>query len=234
VTVGLTHAALVTAAGELWVWGDGSNGCTGLGYNPETRQPFRRPRRVGAPEAPQFAGARVLMAACGGYHMVVLTDGGAVWTCGVGVDGVLGHGTLDWCFEPTRIPQDSFGGRPVACVGAGCDISLAVTAEGVLYSWGSGALGHGVIGRLLVPTQVAATLPPGARVARTCAVPRRHILAFCMGAHLRLGAGGCAFATASDDALSHIGAAAQGLSGVYLHMGEGLLRLVGVRRRAPA
>ena len=114
---------------------------------------------------------------------------------------------------------------------------MAVTAEGVLYSWGSGALGHGhpnLQALVLVPTAVAATLPPGARVARTCAVPRRHILAFCMGAHLRLCAGGCAFATASDDALSHIGAAAQGLSGVYLHMGEGLLRLVGVRRRAPA
>ena len=234
VTMGLTHGALVTAAGALWVWGDGSNGCTGLGHNPETRELFRRPRRVGAPGAPQFAGARVLMAACGRAHTVVLTDGGAVWTCGVGTYGVLGHGTLDWCWEPTRIPQDSFGGRPVACVGAGWEVSMAVTAEGVLYSWGDGALGHGASETLLVPTLVAATLPPDARVARTCAAPRAHILAFCMGAVTRLGADGCAFATAPDDALSRIGAAAQGLSGAYLRMGEGLLRLVGVRRRVAA
>ena len=229
VAMGLSHGLLVTAAGGLWVWGDGPSPCMGLGHIVDPPRNFRRPRCVGSPEAPQFAGARVHMAAFGTGHMVVLTEDGAVWTCGMGSHGVLGHGTLNWCWEPTRIPQAFFAGRAVACVTAGREMSMAVTNDGVLYTWGRGALGHGVSGTLLVPTRVATTLPPDARVA-----PRAHMLAFCMGANARLGADGCAFATASNDALSKIGAAAQGLHGAYLRMGEGLLRLVGVRRRTPA
>jgi len=34
VTAGVTHAAVVTAAGELWTWGSGASGCTGLGELP--------------------------------------------------------------------------------------------------------------------------------------------------------------------------------------------------------
>jgi len=234
VAMGLSHGLLVTAAGGLWVWGDGPSPCMGLGHIVDPPRNCRRPRCVGSPEAPQFAGVRVHMAAFGTSHMVVLTESGAVWTCGMGAHGVLGHGTEEWCFEPTRIPQALFAGRAVACVTAGREMSMAVTNDGVLYTWGRGPLGHGVSGTLLVPTRVATTLPPGARVARTCAAPRAHMLAFCMGANARLGADGCAFATASNDALSRIGAAAQGLSGAYLHMGEGLLRLVGVRRRVAA
>ena len=228
-----THGALVTDAGELWVWGTDSTGCTGLGISPQTPQTFRKPRRVGAPDAPQFAGARVLMAACGWGHMVVLTDGGAVWTCGMGSYGALGHQTQDYFPEPRRIPQCYFRGRPVACVAAARTSSMAVTARGVLYSWGTRAHGHGDETTRFVPTVVAATGPPGCRVGRTCAVPREHMLAFCLGTHLRLGDNGCAYAHASADAVSRIGEAAQGLRGAYLHMGEGLLRLLGVRLRVP-
>jgi len=51
------------------------------------------------------------------------------------------------------------------------------------------------------------------------------MLAFCMGVHPQLGGGGCALASTSADALPRIGAAAQGLSGAYLHKGESLLHL---------
>ena len=46
---------------------------------------------------------------------------------------------------------------------------MAVTGKGVLYSWGTSALGHGDMDeRVLVPTAVPATLVPGARAGRTC------------------------------------------------------------------
>jgi len=224
------HAAVVTAAGELWVWGYGDS-CLGLGL---VHGSIRAPRRVGQAAGAAFGGALVLMAACGFDHTVVLTDSGAVWTCGTGLHGQLGHGDRDRRNVPTRVPQDRFGGSRIVCVAAGNGISMAVTAAGILYSWGCGAVGHDghAEDEYTVPTPVATTLQPGARVGRTCAVPRGHMLAFCMGLHPRLGSGGgCALAFASDDAACKIGEAAQGLGGAYAHMGEGLLRLLAVRLR---
>ena len=100
----------------------------GAAAPPATRATARCPRR-----RPQFArrgacalgaGARVLMAACGSQHRVMLTNSGVVWTCGNGEHGALGHGTLDSCDVPTRIPQECFGWRQVASVAAGSNTSL--------------------------------------------------------------------------------------------------------------
>ena len=135
---------------------------------------------------------------------------------------------------PTRIAQTRFGDSRVVSVVAGCTISMTVTAEGVLYSWGVGALGHDAMDeRVLVPTAVAATLPPGARVGRTCVIPPGHILATCMGGHARLGAR-CIYQAMPHELFEHIAAAGRRVSGAYLHMGEGLLRLLAVRLRTAA
>jgi len=228
------HAAVVTAAGELWAWGQGNSGCLGLGQLIDSQDVIRVPTRVGEAAGAAFGGAAVLMAACGCRHTVVLTDSGAVWTCGSGLCGVIGHGDVLRHYVPTRIPQDQFEDSRILCVAAAGHISMALTAAGALYSWGIGPLGLGypdMLTEVRTPTAVAATLPPGARVGRTCAAPRGHMLAFSMGAHARLGAHGCAHASASDDALRNIFAAGSWLSGAYAHMGEGLLRLLAVRLR---
>jgi len=135
---------------------------------------------------------------------------------------------------PTRIAQTRFGDSRVVSVVAGCTISMTVTAEGVLYSWGVGALGHDAMDeRVLVPTAFAATLPTGARVSRTYAVPRGHILATCIGRHARLGAR-CIYQKMPLELFEHIVAAGRRVSGAYLHMGEGLLRLLAVLLRTTA
>jgi len=69
------------------------------------------------------------------------------------------------------------------------DVSMAVSEEGILYTWGQGAVGHhgAAPGASLVPVPVAATLPPGVRVGRGCRLPRQFALAFGMGTHARLG-----------------------------------------------
>jgi len=181
-----------------------------------------------------FAGASVLMAACGADHTVVLTDSGVVWTCGLGSDGALGHGALATCFVPTRIPQDRFGGHPIVSVAAGLNVSMAVTAASGLYSWGSGALGHGnhdMQARVMVPTVVEETLLPGSRVGRTCEILPESSMAFCMGVHERLGHEHCAYQSMPHELLERIVNSGRSLRGAYLHMGEGLLRMLAVRRR---
>jgi len=230
---GVFHAAAVTEAGGLWTWGHDRSGCLGLGRMDPAHRLRRAPTRVGTGGA--FAGASVLMAACGYDHTVVLADGGAVWTCGSGVSNALGHVPFVPCLVPTRVPQASFGDRPVVCVAAGLNASMAVTAEGVLHAWGTGALGHGGpdgSARIRVPTAVAATLPPGARVARTSAIAPGHSLAFMSGTFGRLGVERCEYHLVPTDVLKLIVRSDPAPGGAYARMGEGLLRLLAVRLRA--
>ena len=56
----------------------------------------------------------------------------------------------------------------------------------------------------------------------------------CMGAHARLCGETCVYTSAPNDVLERIAAAGRLLSGAYLHMGEGLLRLVAVCLRKAA
>ena len=236
-TAGFFYSAAVTTAGELWTWG--------VHVRAPQLVASAAPPFAGAAVSmaacgdchaagagPPFAGAAVSMAACGDHHVVVLTDSGAVWTFGQAFLGALGHGNDDACAVPTRIAQDRFEGARIVSVAAGLDSSMAVTAEGVLYSWGTGASGHGALDeRVWVPTAVPATRVPGSRVARTCALPPGHVLAMCMGVMPRLG-DNCVFRPLFSEILERIAAAAGRLSGAYLHMGEGLLRMVAVRLRA--
>jgi alpha-tubulin suppressor-like RCC1 family protein len=257
VTVGWAHLAAVTATGELWTWGVGIGGCKGIGMMTFAQSLSNVPRRVGTVQAGAegveaegveaggtegvggavagaFAGASVYMADCGLYHTVVLTDSGVVWTCGSGTLGSLGHETAATCFVPTRIPQDCFGGHAIVSVAAAGNVSMAVTDTGALYSWGSGAVGHGnpdPHACVMRPTVVAETLPPGSRVARTCEIPPDSSVAFCMGAQARLGGDLCAYRSLPHELLERIVKSGRSLSGAFLHMGEGLLRMLAVRRR---
>jgi len=57
-------------------------------------------------------------------------------------------------------------------------------------------------------------------------------MGFCMGVHARLGADAYTHAALHDDLVWRIARAARRLHGPYLHMGEGLLRMLAVRLRA--
>ena len=76
---------------------------------------------------------------------VFLTRQGQLYTCGTNTHGQLGHGdTLD---RPTpKIIELLEGIGPVVQIAAGPSYVLAVTDNGVVYSFGSGSnfcLGHG-------------------------------------------------------------------------------------------
>lgn len=71
--------------------------------------------------------------------------------------GQLADGTFVSSHTPS--PVASLRGRPIVRVAAGGDFSLAVTANGVLYSWGNnhfGQLGHGDTTHRLRPAPVQA------------------------------------------------------------------------------
>ena len=67
-----------------------------------------------------------------GYHSVVISEDGYLYTWGNNLAGQLGLGDFVDRSVPTRVP----GISNVVAVSATYDISMAVTADGFLYTWG--------------------------------------------------------------------------------------------------
>jgi len=239
VAAGWHYAAVVTAQGELWTWGRGL--CGNLGHGDHERRAL--PTLVGAGQASPWAGSRVRTVSCGDDNTLVLTADGGVWHCGRRYSTADDNTAQDgvWELVPTRIAQSRFGDARIVHVAVGGSIFAAVTAEGILYVWGTGALRgeDGLHMILRVPTPVAASLAPGSRAGRGCGLPRRNITAFCMGTIPRLGGGSAepggrarsVVYDANENVLQVIVQQAAALTGLYRHMGEGQLRLLAVRER---
>lgn len=74
-----------------------------------------------------------------------------------GIPPVLGHGDCDRRLKPTSVQALDDTHEEVVKVACGWDHSLAVTANGRVYTWGSGAngkLGHGDEESFDIPTLV--------------------------------------------------------------------------------
>ena len=83
--------------------------------------------------------------ACGYAHTVVATEGGDVYTFGLGLYGQLGHGDEENQLAPRRVPAAGFNGERVVMVAAGNEHTVALSEAGHVFTWGNGGggqLGH--------------------------------------------------------------------------------------------
>ena len=148
VSAGAAHSLALAANGSVWSWGCGH--CGRLGHGDQQHQLL--PMKVEA-----FAGQRVVAVSAGSDHSLSLTADGALWSWGVGGDGKLGHGDGQHQWQPKKV--EAFAGQRVVAVSAGRSHSLAITADGAVWSWGWGAfgrLGHGDERTQLLPKKVEA------------------------------------------------------------------------------
>ncbi|CAN6461826.1 unnamed protein product [Victoria cruziana] len=131
------HAAFVMHSGEVFTCGDNSSCCCGHG---EVGHAIFRPRQVEA-----LKNIPCTQVATGLSFTAFLTRKGQVYTCGSNSHGQLGHGDTIDRPTPKRVELfDDFGS--VVQVAAGTSYALAVTEDGVVYSFGYGSnfcLGHG-------------------------------------------------------------------------------------------
>eukprot|EP00277_Geminigera_cryophila_P022957 CAMPEP_0179479202 /NCGR_PEP_ID=MMETSP0799-20121207/57499_1 /TAXON_ID=46947 /ORGANISM="Geminigera cryophila, Strain CCMP2564" /LENGTH=460 /DNA_ID=CAMNT_0021290711 /DNA_START=165 /DNA_END=1548 /DNA_ORIENTATION=- len=196
VAAGHHHTACVTAKGKLWTWGNGEFGQ--LGHS--DRESRQRPARL---EKEMYGGSPAVMVACGGSHTLVLTAGGLVWSCGDGDLGQLGHGDTAYMLVLTLVAEEVFRGEQIVMVAAGGNHSVALGAEGRVWTWGhgeSGRLGHNDEEDRLVPTQLAGEALGGAAAVlvaagcvHTAAVTIQGALwVWGRGSDGRLGLGDCA------------------------------------------
>ena len=117
---------------------------------PQLNTPTRLPSPLG--------GERAVSVAAGAGHSLALTASGSVWSWGRGEDGKLGHG--DRQSQPLPRQVEAFAGQRVVAVSAGVAHSLAIIADGAVFTWGEGeyrCVGHGEdLSNQLLPKKIEA------------------------------------------------------------------------------
>lgn len=151
------HSFAVTTEGAVYGWGSNEFGQLGTGERGDT---LLSPTRI-----PALAGLVVVSMSCGDRHSAAVTNIGAVYTWGCGTDGQCGHGD----FQDTARPRlvEALAHTTVVSVHCGHNFTMAVTNQGVVYSWGNntyGQLGNGGVGKSADPVSVRS--PKDARVNR--------------------------------------------------------------------
>jgi len=124
----------------LYTWGAGYHGQLGLNT-------FRKKCRM-MPACIDFK-EPVIIVACGGFHTVVLTDDGRVYSWGDGRYGQLGNLARKHNMHSTPHLIDHLVSYKVSVVNISCGQyhTAAISNQGKLFTWGSGKwgqLGHGV------------------------------------------------------------------------------------------
>jgi len=141
IAAGHDHCLALTSTGQLYSFGSNRYGQLGRAANPETADPNPLPAQV---QLPGLEGSIVAIAA-GGYHSLVLSSSGQIFAFGDNAAGQLGYaantGSERANPNPTRVTLPGASARPIA-LAAGALHSLALTAAGVLYTFGSNAAGQ--------------------------------------------------------------------------------------------
>ena len=127
VWAGGSHSMVLTDAG-LFAFGYNEQGQLGVGCFGTNVKPA---------VVPQFKPSEIVDISLGGYHSMIHTTDGCVYTCGSNADGALGDGSEDNAKHPKKVTDLS----DVKKISAGAHHSLAWTSQGV-FSWGLGDNGQ--------------------------------------------------------------------------------------------
>uniref|UniRef100_A0A0A9VNP3 HECT-type E3 ubiquitin transferase n=2 Tax=Lygus hesperus TaxID=30085 RepID=A0A0A9VNP3_LYGHE len=126
------HALALTIDGKVFSWGEGSDGNLGHGNT----QSLEKPRMIEA-----LKSKKIRDIACGSSHSAAITSNGELYTWGLGEYGRLGHGDFVTQLKP-KLVKALLGHHivKVAC-GSRDAQTLALSSEGLVFSWGDGDFG---------------------------------------------------------------------------------------------
>lgn len=143
ISCGPWHTAVVTSAGQLFTFGNGTFGVLGHG----DKNSISKPREVES-----LKGLRTVRAACGVWHTAAVVEvmvgnssssncsSGKLFTWGDGDKGQLGHGNKEAKLVPTCVAALV---DPNFCqVACGYSITAALTTSGHVYTMGSPVYGQ--------------------------------------------------------------------------------------------
>eukprot|EP01083_Nonionella_stella_P211464 764569_1 len=136
--------AILSDSGAVYTWGSTANGR--LGHGPlSTNQSTQVPDLVMSPTRVEgLSDVVVTELACGWNHCAVITNSGALYTWGCGLQGRLGLGadvSDRWTPELVTCASD-----PIVRVACGYQHTLLIDVSGSVYACGSNSLGQLGIG----------------------------------------------------------------------------------------
>lgn len=152
ISCGSTFSMVITSDGEIFGFGDGSNGKLGDGANTNRNTPSPVDR-TGV-----LANKTSVSVYAGGSHTLVIANDSRVYSWGLNSQGQIGDNTMDTRSSPVAI-EPSFN-KPVVAVSAGNSHSLVLTSDGQVYSFGlndEGQLGDGTTTSRISPVPVLTT-----------------------------------------------------------------------------
>ncbi|XP_044756400.1 E3 ubiquitin-protein ligase HERC2 [Coccinella septempunctata] len=126
------HAMALTLDGKVFSWGEGEDGKLGHG----NRLNLDKPKMIDA-----LKSKKIREIACGSSHSAAITSNGELYTWGLGEYGRLGHGDNVTQLKPKMVK--ALAGHRVVQVACGSRDAqtLALTDEGLVFSWGDGDFG---------------------------------------------------------------------------------------------
>lgn len=139
VAVSGSHTVVLSQDGDLYTWGTGSSGQLGDGVFHQSTQ--NRPRKV-LTEGTPIAEKTITQIAAGRVHTMALSADGRLFAWGQNSSGQLGDGSSMDRNRPTAVVMNgALAGKTVVAIATRNDTSFALTADGLVFSWGSGLSG---------------------------------------------------------------------------------------------
>ena len=132
-SAGQAHSLTIRDDGTLWAWGENSNGVTGLNT------------AVGIQATPAQVGTATnwVSVSAGFFHSLALAENGTLWAWGNNSTGATGLGTI---VGSRTTPAQVGTATSWRSISAGANHSLAIRADGTLWSWGTNAFGQTGLG----------------------------------------------------------------------------------------
>ncbi len=153
IAAGASHSLALTSDGLVFVWGANAKGQLGNNSTTDLSTPVAL-----APSA--FGGKAVKFIAAGMTHSLAVASDGQVFTWGDNSSGQLGNNSLTDSRVPVALATSLFSGKAMASLSASSNHSLALAADGALFSWGAnrkGQLGNSSTTASKQPVQVGGT-----------------------------------------------------------------------------
>mmetsp|Transcript_6720 Transcript_6720/g.9761 ORF Transcript_6720/g.9761 Transcript_6720/m.9761 type:complete len:345 (+) Transcript_6720:269-1303(+) len=131
--IGKAHSVAQTNKHNLYGWGWNEDGQCGVGSFMEY---ITRPKRIKIRR--EEDDIKIKQISVGGYHNLMLTEKGTLYTWGENLYGECGTGTNVNLLEPNKIKDFLRGKETITRVEAldNCNLSIAVTSRNKYYIWG--------------------------------------------------------------------------------------------------